>query len=460
MRFKIYLLLFCFIGLSVKSFATAYINLNIADTSFCITELNHFFKVTSFDSVRIVLPEEVSSVKLKALSANSKVKLIYRNSLVDYLSKSLEGAGRSTFCIINSKGSIIYKAPLRKINYKAIQYFTQYDQAPVFDSTIDNIKMLGLIQKRGDNIMLTEGVRNPFIGKMSTKGFIPIEMTEKLLSAMYKVLYDKKFDKKYPAMRTYLYGHKGVMPAAESSLVLDDTTVLVQYMVKDMNIAQDGTEVIRMHEMFVLFNTDSLHKFAIYKMPSRDSLHKNNIWERGLVRIKGELFQRYVLDINKEDRQELLSLQLNQKTQTIELGTKRYTRFVPEGYLNRVSSPYHSRLSVTDETIVYAYADSMYDFELNKMISVPFKATNMQPGDETYIWTGMKNPYTKNYHIVYTQESDEVVHNMIFDKKGRLISEHKVLGSNKKYSYSSTLIHPYQLLRFNKKENKFEPFDL
>ena len=157
---------------------------------------------------------------------------------------------------------------------------------------------------------------------------------------------------------------------------------------------------------------------------------KEKRWYADRIRKVGEnpyLIFRYngTKKENFKSKNSLVRLTTNDKAKTLSLDFNKPINPEPVGYLDSIHSMHSYLCDMTPSTFVYAYADSLYDYDLKKFISIPYKKGG---GDFVHKYYGrfaMKNPFTQEYHLVYREDKTPGYYFMIFNKEGELIKNEK-----------------------------------
>jgi len=174
----------------------------------------------------------------------------------------------------------------------------------------------------------------------------------------------------------------------------------------------------------------------------------------GIEKIMGEPYLKFTSRNNQLTNHSYMPFTLNNTSSQIMLKPAAYDAFVPGGYFNTIKSHFQQLYTNDGKAIVYQYADSLYDFETKKMISIPLP----QPTDGTTvsyeIISMCTNHITGHYHLYYRLNDSNQYHLLIMDKKGELISV-----EDQPTNYGR-LISPYQLLYFLGAKKSFLLVDL
>ncbi len=423
--------------------ATVYIRLNLKDSVASHAVLKRLESMKTVDKVTFILPEKNSGIQPDGLG--SKAAFMYNTDFYNYLGKELQYGRGNVLFILNSVGSVIYQAPLDSINYDAIHYFTRYDDAAFYNANHPDDFGFYHLGRTHDHIVLTDKNSRLLVGNMHSKKMQDIPLTEELIQDMYRPFYGKYFDTIYPNMRAYMVEFKSFLPDVNSAILLNNNELLVEYYIRN-RVSQGLNAEISMHSSFVLHRLDSPQKHTILTLPEKAAQESNGIYTRNFVMIHDTVYIRFHHTLGRQRSSFLRAIHVDTVARQIIMDEAKIENYYSRNLFSVMNAVYSNLCYASSKTIGFQYDDSLYDFDLKKLVGIPFIQNQSDGKEQHQVHFTTKNPFTQQYHIVYNIAKEKVYRNMIFTIEGSIIRDEKIENTEGRRMTFLEFVHPYRML--------------
>lgn len=464
-HFFILLSLIIFTSLSSNAQET-YVNLNISDCANCSIALNDLLSVKSLKHITVVAPSkfEKEDAKIRSLygfNRFNKVELIYSDSLSAHLISLNNGNATSAVFIYNSCHSLIYKSTLKTLDVAAATFYGAFSKSRKIRIKELKDKNIKSVKYADGGLACSDYFGNLYIFDLFRKKKSRILMDSNYIANLYKFYYGHNYSSRYPVIRRALDYNGNMRPKIESfstCRIKKDIHVAIVYTVRDFRLNAQKDTVIFINQFICDYNLSTNEKVFYLKDQSQRIMVGKNMGIRQIafhnktphMYFYNALMYPYKKEVFLGEIEYRKSASGSNKFRV----QKKYEGIRPLAYEDKVGKSFVRIATLSENLIVFAYADSLYSIDSGKYVSIPCKKKIYEKGWVRTIWyETFYDAFAKNFSIFYLQRYKEnnqkkvSRHLIVFDRNGNLIEDKSVEKKFREYSFDSiSLVHSYQIV--------------
>jgi hypothetical protein len=418
--------------------------------------LSDLKKIEHIDTLYMVLPSVFSEdheriCKKYAFEKNSRVKVLYSDSLSDNLKNTANVIG-SSILIYNTQQSLLYSASLKKMNIRAVNFFSFYDRPRILNSITKKRMNFKTARYERGVFILEDYFKGVYVATLKNNKLIKVAENDNVfVEQIYKALYSKEFKQRYSVMQRKLKEYPNMSPGVISaSIPTNKPEIFLVYEVRDYATIKgvdrvDSTIITK--NVLIKIDLKTKEK-TVFLMDIKDkNLIASSPWSIiGTGKKIKMLFYKWLSPVSNS--MFLADVQLEDSLFRV-TNIKHHIR--PNGYGDKLTN-YASALHISKHVIAYQYADSLYNIFQNTQVHIPYKLKRTD-SKSIYSSANFYNSSNQEYSLFYywrppTAGGKIIQRFMSFKASGELIEDKSIdkLLSKYKITTSPSFVHGRQMV--------------
>jgi len=465
MRFVLLLLLlFSFRA----SFSKVFIHLKIDDCANCSLVLKEIWKLKTIDTVYVVFPSKFEMEKDKVinkfgLNKTEMAKAIFSDSLIGKLSKFYNGPGSSVL-VFNSKDKLLYKSSLKEASIGALRYFSFFDRTRVLKDLSEEKVNYKSVSFQGGVFFLQDYFGNVYtFSPVNGQIKLFVANDDDLIEKIYKTLYGKKYEEKFPFMNSVLNKTQSFKPSITSlAKPPKSNDLVIAYKIRDYFLDKSGDTMINIKNV-VLKKNMKTKLSEIYLLDKNQKLLARS--DVGIWSLIGVGSKTKALIAHHGSKKKYMMIgDLDYKDSLVSLKNVD-NNIVPQNYYEKAGSSMAFASNISRYSFVLELSDSVYNIAEKKMVKIPHKIKRLREDDliNSRIFYDPSGKYFTLYYFWYIPNGKprKVIFRIVqFTNNGELISDFNINEVFEGFKYSPpSFVHSNQFIILDQTNKQIRTVD-